>query len=135
MRAETRTTGQHRRALRRRLAAIQRVAGAHEIEVEVFAEHQPVGRGETGARLRKLRAQAIEYGELLAVHRVLRVVGAGEMANDQRDVEPAMSSASATSAGELGFAHAEAIKPSIDVQRGRRRAGVAAPAPPTRAPH
>ena len=79
----------HRRALLGRLAAIERVAGPHEIEVKLLAQHQPVGGGEAGARLRQPRAQAIEGGELLAVHGVARVIGAGEVADDQCDVEPA----------------------------------------------
>ena len=115
----------HRRALLGRLAAIQRVAGAHEIEVELLAKHQPVGSGEAGARLRQPRAQAIEGDKLLAVHGVARVIGAGEVADEHGDVEPADQLLVADEGGEVGFAHAKAIETGVDMQRRRRRARAA----------
>ena len=50
--------------LRCRLAAVERIAGTHEIEVEFLAEHHAVGGGKTGARLWQLHAAAIEDVEL-----------------------------------------------------------------------
>ncbi len=111
----------HGSALLGRLSAIEGVARPNEIEMELLAEHQPVGGGEAGAGLRQLRAQAVEGGDLLAVHGVVRIVGAGEMADHQRDVEAPHQPAVGEQVGEVRFAHAEAVETGVDVQSRRRR--------------
>ncbi len=90
--------------------------------MELLAQHQAVGRGEAGARLRQPRAQAVEGDQLLAVHGVARIIGAGEVADEHGDVEPAEQLLVAGERGEVGFAHAEAIETGVDVQRRWRRA-------------
>ncbi len=91
--------------------------------MEFLAEHQAIRRGETCPRPRQRAAQPGELGELLAVHRVACVVGAGEVADDEGEIEPVHEIAVAGQCGEVGFAHAQAIEPGIDVQRRGRRLG------------
>ena len=109
-----------RGVLQRGLTAIERVAGAHEIEMEIPTEHQAVGGGKAGARGRQAGAQAQKDVELLPVHGMGRIVGTGEVAHDERDVEPLQQRCVACELAHFLCCHAEPVQPGVDVQRRRR---------------
>ena len=71
------------------LSAIERVARPHEIVMEASAEHQPVGGGEACAHARQLCSHPLEDGALLLVFCCGGLVGAGEVAHNEDEIEAA----------------------------------------------
>ena len=88
--ARDRDHGAHRRRpAPERLSAVERIARPHEIVVIGRAEHQSVGGGEAGAGLsaaaRAGRSKTTRCASFLGD---ARIVGGGEVAHDEADVEP-----------------------------------------------
>ena len=76
-----------RRTAAEGLAAVERIARPDEIVMKGLAEHQPVRRREARTGVRQHRLQLLEPGPLGRVLRIVRIVGGGEMAHDQAEIE------------------------------------------------
>ena len=69
------------------IAAIEGDTRTDQIEVELGAEENPGGIGETQGRAPELRAEFSEIRSLGGIFRVFGSVGAGEVAHDQAEAE------------------------------------------------
>ena len=96
-------------------AAIQRDAGPHEIVVVLGSKKDAARIGETGGGWRQLGAQLIEAHALGAVHGMRGLVGASEVAHDERELEMIEQGLLCCQGADLVCWEAEAIDACVDV--------------------
>lgn len=88
--------------------------------MEVRPEEDARGVGEAGRGRGQAAAGGVEAGELGPVHRVGGVLGAGEVAHDEAEVEEAEAGGRGGEGVELGGVEAHARHARVELDRGRQ---------------
>src|SRR5437588_1207458 len=99
--------------------AIQRGAGAHEVEVEIRSEKDAGGRGETGGEIRQTPSRRSKALVLDVVQRMRWFVRAGEMADEGAPSDRVRPRQFVCKSIELGDGQAKAGHSGIEMQHCR----------------
>src|SRR5262245_51658718 len=107
-------------ALREGVAAIDADAGPNQVVGEVLSDQGPRAVGQAGRRLGQARAHQVESLALPGIQLMRRLVGAGEMADDERDLEGVEQLPPSGEMADLARRQAKAVEPGIEMEAGLR---------------